>query len=75
MTTGQVSRATGISLPTVVAHIKRGWLPAEQNGPGGRYHIHPRDVIEWSRWNAERGRVWMKPTNYTKDFIDEFFPF
>lgn len=75
MTTGQVSQATGINQNTVVAHIKKGWLYAEQNRFGGRYHIHQRDVIAWSRWNAERGRVWMKPTSYTIDFIGTFFPY
>lgn len=73
MTVREVANATGVPLMTVYRHIHHKNMYAERRGPhGGQWYITPGEVLNWSAWLWQDGRILMFPPEYTRKFIHEF---
>lgn len=74
MTTGEISRITGIHPSVISTHILKKWLPAERKGFGSRYHIEPADCMSWANWCYERGGITMHHPEFIRGHLTALYP-
>lgn len=70
MTPREISFGVGVNISTVYRHLNNHTLEGQRIG--GRWSVPSWEVMCWSRYLWNQGRVLMFPPSYTEGFIENF---
>jgi len=65
-----ISFSTGTNINLVYSHLNNGTLDGKKEG--GRWNVPAWEVMCWSRFLWQQGKVLMLPPTYTARFIEDF---